>query len=69
MTEKIYLITTIRGNTLITPGKCWQFRVVSAAGDVQLNTDENDKVKVTVNAMGNVKTCTSAGSSDYASCS
>ena len=34
MTEKIYLITTIRGNTLITPGKCWQFRVVSAAGDV-----------------------------------
>ncbi|MFO6422830.1 GspH/FimT family pseudopilin [Motilimonas sp. KMU-193] len=42
---------------------------LSAAGDVKLKTDENDTVKVTVNAMGNVKTCTSAGSSDYASCS
>ncbi|MDO6526446.1 GspH/FimT family pseudopilin [Motilimonas sp. 1_MG-2023] len=40
-----------------------------STSSMALRTDTNDKVQVKVNVMGNVSTCTLAGSSDYSACS
>ncbi|MCE2569919.1 GspH/FimT family pseudopilin [Motilimonas eburnea] len=59
MTDKTIIFDNVRGMPVQTG------RVL---GSVQVATDEGDKVKAEVNIMGNVKTCTVSGSSDYASC-
>ncbi len=59
MTDETIIFDNVRGMPVQTP------RIL---GSLQLETDNGDKVKAEVNVMGNVKTCTVSGSSDYASC-